>query len=207
MHATLAAWGQLDVIGPLGGGHRNPVLELRRGRERLVARRSRRPPASLDWEIGLLDHLTRRGLRVPVTVAALDGRRHVDGVIVQTYLDGAPPGPHDWPAVTAAVRRLHEITTGWPQRPGFASTQDLLTAGHGGDVDLSAMPAGVVTACRQAWAGLAGTPQAVVHGDLARPTSGSPPPAPGCSTGTRPASTAPTSTWPTSPAAASLQPG
>lgn len=167
MHATLAAWGQLDVIGPLGGGHRNPVLELRRGRDRLVARWSRRPPASLDWEIRLLDHLTQRGLRVPAVVPALDGRRHVDGVVVQTYLDGTPPGAHDWPAITAAVRHLHEITAGWPQRPGFASIQDLLTANQGGDVDLSAMPAGAVTACRRAWAGLAGAPQAVVHGDLA----------------------------------------
>lgn len=167
MLAVLAAWGQLQVIGPLGGGHRNRVLELRRGRERLVARWSRRSPASLDWEIGLLDRLARHGLRVPAAVPALDGRRHVDGVIVQTWLDGMPPGPADWPAVAATVRRLHELTAQWPQRPGFASTQDLLTTNRGGDVDLSAMPAEAVAACRRAWAGLAGTAQAVVHGDLA----------------------------------------
>jgi Ser/Thr protein kinase RdoA (MazF antagonist) len=167
MRDILAAWGRLDIAGPLGGGHRNTVLELRRGRERLVARRSRRPPASLDWEIGLLDHLTRHGLRVPAVVPALDGRRHVAGVIVQTWLDGTQPGRHDWPAVTAAVQRLHELTAHWPQRPGFAATHDLLTAGHGGDVDLAAMPASAVATCRQAWARLAGTPQAVVHGDLA----------------------------------------
>jgi Ser/Thr protein kinase RdoA (MazF antagonist) len=167
MRAVLAAWGQPQVIGPLGGGHRNPVLELRRGRERLVAHRSRRSPASLDWEIGLLDHLARHGLRVPAAVPALDGRWHIDGVLVQTWLDGTPPGPADWPAVTAAVRHLHELTAQWPQRPGFASTQQLRSTDRGGDVDLSAMPAGAVAACRQAWAGLAGTPQAVVHGDLA----------------------------------------
>lgn len=167
MLAVLAAWGQLQVIGPLGGGHRNQVLELRRGRERLAARRSRRSPASLDWEIGLLDHLARHGLRVPAAVPARDGRRHVNGVIVQTWLDGTPPGPADWPAVAATVRRLHELTAQWPQRPGFASTQDLLTAGRGGDVDLPAMPAQAVAACRRAWAALAGTAQAVVHGDLA----------------------------------------
>ena len=51
MLGALAAWGQLDVTGWPGGGHRNTVLELRRGQERLVARRSRRPPASLDWEV------------------------------------------------------------------------------------------------------------------------------------------------------------
>lgn len=167
MREIMAAWGELDIAGPLGGGHRNTVLELRRGRERLVARRSRRPPASLDWEIGLLDHLTRHGLRVPAVVPALDGRRHVAGVVVQTWLDGTRPGRDDWPAVTALVQRLHELTTGWPQRPGFASTHDLLTADRGGDVDLAAMPPAAAAACRQAWARLAGTPQAVVHGDLA----------------------------------------
>jgi Ser/Thr protein kinase RdoA (MazF antagonist) len=167
MRQILASWGQVDLVGSLGGGHRNTVLELRRGRERLVAHSSRRSPASLDWEIGLLDYLTRHGLRVPAVVPALDGRRHVGGVVVQAWLDGTPPGPDDWPAVTAMVRQLHEVTAGWPQRPGFASTRDLLTADRGGDVDLSAMPAEAVTACRQAWARLSGTPQAVVHGDLA----------------------------------------
>jgi hypothetical protein len=49
--------GPADGGRPLGGGNRNTVLEVRRGRERLVARRSRRPQASLDWEIDLLDYL------------------------------------------------------------------------------------------------------------------------------------------------------
>jgi len=57
MRDVLAAWGQLTVIGPVSGGNRNTVLELRRGGERLAARRSRREPASLDWEIDLLDWL------------------------------------------------------------------------------------------------------------------------------------------------------
>jgi hypothetical protein len=122
VRTVLAFWGRPEVIGPLSGGHRNPVLELRRGRERLVARWSRRSPAGLDWEIGLLDHLAQHGLRVPEVVAAPDGRRHVDGVVVQTWLDGTPPGPADRPAVAAAVRHLHEVTAHWPQRPGFAST-------------------------------------------------------------------------------------
>ena len=167
MHVELAAWGPLEVAGPLGGGNRNTVRELRRGRERLAGRWSRRSPASLDWEIGLLDHLARHGLRVPEVVPALDGRRQVNGVIVQTWLDGTPPRPADWPAVKAAVRQLHQVTAHWPQRPGFASTRELQTAERGGDVDLAAMPAEAVAACRQAWAALAGTPQAVVHGDLA----------------------------------------
>jgi Ser/Thr protein kinase RdoA (MazF antagonist) len=63
------------------------------------------------------------------------------------------------------LRRIHRLTAGWPQRPGFASTIELLTAERGGDVDLSAMPAAAVAACRQAGEELAGAPQAVVHGD------------------------------------------
>lgn len=165
LEQALAAWGQVAVTGPLGGGHRNTVTEVRLGGQRLVARRSRRGPGSLDWELALLDHLARNGLRVPVPVPALDGRRHVDGVVVLTWLDGTPPGPGDGPAVAATLRRVHQLTADWPQRPGSASTTTLLTAERGGDVDLRAMPATAAADCRQAWAGLAGTPQAVVHGD------------------------------------------
>lgn len=165
LEQALAAWGQVAVTGPLGGGHRNTVAEVRLGGQCLVARRSRRGPGSLDWELALLDHLARNGLRVPVPVPALDGRRHVDGVVVLTFLDGTPPGPGDGPAVAATLRRVHQLTADWPQRPGFASTTTLLTAERGGDVDLRAMPATAAADCRQAWAGLAGTPQAVVHGD------------------------------------------
>jgi Ser/Thr protein kinase RdoA (MazF antagonist) len=165
MDEILAMWGPVEVAGPLGGGNRNPVLEIRIGQRRLAARESRRDLASLDWEIALLDHLAGHGLRVPVAVPALDGRRHVNGVVVQTWLDGTPPDEGDWAAVAATLRAVHELTADWPQRPGFASTRDLLTASRGGDIDLSQMPASAVAACRHAWTSLAGTPEAVVHGD------------------------------------------
>jgi aminoglycoside phosphotransferase (APT) family kinase protein len=61
------------------------------------------------------------------------------------------------------------VTAGWPQRPGFASTRELLTAERGGDVDLTRMPADAVAACRAAWQRLAGRPEAVVHGDPGPP--------------------------------------
>jgi Ser/Thr protein kinase RdoA (MazF antagonist) len=162
---VLEAWGPLRVVGRLGGGNRNEVVEVRRGTERLVARRSRRPAASLGWEVRLLEHLARSGVRVPAVVPALDGRRQVAGVLVTSWLDGRPPGPGDWPAVAATLRRVHELTAGWPQRPGAASTRQLLTAQRGGDVDLTLMPAEAVAECRRAWAALAGSAEAVVHGD------------------------------------------
>jgi Ser/Thr protein kinase RdoA (MazF antagonist) len=162
---VLEAWGPLDVVGQLGGGNRNQVLEVRRGDQRLVARRSRRPDPALEWEVRLLEHLAARGIRVPAPVPALDGRRHVGGVIVMTWLDGSAPVSSDWPLVGAALRRVHEVTRGWPQRPGSASTRQLLSLDRGGDVDLSAMPAEAVALCRRAWAALAGASEAVVHGD------------------------------------------
>jgi Ser/Thr protein kinase RdoA (MazF antagonist) len=162
---ALAAWGRPVIVGRLGGGNRNAVVEIRLGRERLAARRSSRRPASLEWEAALLEHLAGHGLRVPIPVPALDGRRHVDGVTVQTWLSGRQPEPRDWPAVAATLSMVHQLTTEWAQRPGFASTSELLTADRGGDVDLSKMPAEAVTACRLAWARLAGRPRAVVHGD------------------------------------------
>jgi Ser/Thr protein kinase RdoA (MazF antagonist) len=162
---VLAAWGTPAVVGRLGGGNRNAVTEIRLDGRRLVARRSARPAASLDWEAALLDHLAGHGLRVPVPVPALDGRRHVDGVMVQTWLPGHQPGPGDWPAVAATLRKIHQLTADWPQRPGFASTIELLTCDRGGDVDLLKMPADAVAACRRAWARLDGSPEAVIHGD------------------------------------------
>ena len=165
MDDVLAAWGQPDMVGRLGGGNRNTVTEIRLNGRRFATRMSRRPPASLDWEVRLLDHLAAHGLRVPAAIPALDGRRHVGGVTVHAWIDGRPPGAADWPAVAAELRKLHHLTSGWPQRPGSASTAELLVAERGGDVDLSLMPADAVTACRRAWAALAGTPQAVIHGD------------------------------------------
>jgi len=169
VRAALAAWGTVTMVGLLGGGNRTTAVAVRRGQERLVAHLSRRSPAGLDWQVKLVGHLAGHGLVVPAVVPAQDGRYHVDGVTVERWLDGRVPGDADWPAVVAALRRLHEVTAGWPQRPGFAATRELLTRERGGDVDLSLMPADAVAGCRHAWAGLAAGPQTVVHGDPGPP--------------------------------------
>jgi Ser/Thr protein kinase RdoA (MazF antagonist) len=164
--AALSAWGAgFRIAAPLGG-NRNDVRLVTHGRARFAARLSPRLLAALDWEVRLLDRLRRERLRVPATLPAADDRRIVDGLILFEWLDGEPPAsPRDWAQVAQALRRLHALTVGWPQRPGFRSTRELLTEETGGDVRLDLMPATAVERCRDAWRPLADEPHAVVHGD------------------------------------------
>jgi Ser/Thr protein kinase RdoA (MazF antagonist) len=83
-----------------------------------------------------------------------------------TYVDGGPPETKaDWARVADYVREVHRLTRDWPQRPGWRSSTDLLTADTGTKVDLTAMPPESVARCRAAWARLAGRRTSVVHGD------------------------------------------
>ena len=57
------------------------------------------------------------------------------------------------------------MSWGWPQRPGWRSSTDLLHAETGTKVGLRMMPPEAVARCRAAWARLTGRPTCVVHGD------------------------------------------
>jgi aminoglycoside phosphotransferase (APT) family kinase protein len=67
--------------------------------------------------------------------------------------------------VAETLREVHRLTRGWPQRPGWRSSTDLLSAETGTRIDLTAMPADGVARCRAAWSRLARRPTSVVHGD------------------------------------------
>ena len=164
---ALGLWGdEVARIEPLSGGVANDVWSVRIGGRRAVARRGTRSDADLAWETGLMRHLDREGLTVPVPIPTTDGRLFADGIVVMTYLEGEPPGTEaDWRRVAETLRRLHRSTAGWPQRPGWRSSIDLLSAESGTRIDLNAMPAEGVARCRAAWARLAGRPTCVVHGD------------------------------------------
>jgi Ser/Thr protein kinase RdoA (MazF antagonist) len=83
-----------------------------------------------------------------------------------TYLEGGPPKTQaDWRRVADTLGQLHRLTQGWPQRPGWRSSTDLVHAETGTRIDLGAMPAEGVARCRAAWARLTGGRRCVVHGD------------------------------------------
>jgi Ser/Thr protein kinase RdoA (MazF antagonist) len=164
---ALARWGDDAArVERLAGGVANDVWSVRVGGHLAVARLGSRSDADLAWETGLLQHLDRAGLAVPVPIPTRDGRPFADGLVVMTYLAGGPPRTGaDWRRVADTLRRLHRLTRGWPQRPGWRSSADLLRAETGTKVDLGAMPPEAVARCRAAWARLAGRETCVVHGD------------------------------------------
>ena len=164
---TLKQWGD-DVarIERLAGGVANDVWSVRVNGHLAVARLGARSDADLAWETELLQYLGREGLTVPLPIPTTDGRLFAEGLVVMTYVEGGPPESEaDWRRVADMLRQLHRLTQGWPQRPGWRSSTDLLHAETGTRIDLRAMPPEGVARCRAAWARLTGRQTCVVHGD------------------------------------------
>jgi Ser/Thr protein kinase RdoA (MazF antagonist) len=164
---ALREWGEDAArIEPLAGGVANDVWSVRVRGRLAVGRLGARSNADLAWETELLQHLDREGLTVPVPIPTTDGRLFADGLVVMTYVEGGPPETEaDWRRVANTLRRLHRLTQGWPQRPGWRSSTDLLRAETGTRINLGAMSAEGVARCRAAWARLVGRQTCVVHGD------------------------------------------
>src|ERR1700727_1121357 len=154
-------------IEPLTGGVGvNEVWSVRVNGHLAVGRLGQRSDADLAWETDLLRHLDREGMPVPAPIPTTDGRHFADGLVVMTYVEGRSPETQaDWRRVAGALRQLHRLTPGWPQRPGWRSSTDLLHAKSGTRIDLGAMPPEGGARCRAAWARLSGRRTCVVHGD------------------------------------------
>ena len=170
---ALGLWGD-DVarIERLTGGVANDVWSVRVNGQLAVGRLGKRGDADLAWEAALLQHLDRNGMTVPVPLPTADGRLFADGLMVITYMEGGPPETEaDWRRVADTLRQLHRLTQGWPQRPGWRSSTELLSAETGTRIDLTAMPPESVVRCRAAWARLTGRPTCVVHGNPNSPAN------------------------------------
>jgi len=168
---ALGLWGgDVARVERLAGGVANDVWRVRVDGRVAVGRLGARGDADLAWEMELLQYLDREGLTVPVPIPTADGRLFVDGLVVMTYVEGGPPETEaDWRRVAVTLRELHRLTRGWPQRPGWRSSGDLLHVETGTKVDLGAMPAEGVARCRAAWARVAGRETCVVHGNPNNP--------------------------------------
>jgi Ser/Thr protein kinase RdoA (MazF antagonist) len=164
---ALEQWGD-DVarLERCESGVANEVWTVRVDGHLAVARLGTRSDADLAWETDLLRHLDHAGMAVPAPIPTRDGRLFADGLVVMTYVDGGPPETAaDWRRVAEALRELHRLTRGRPQRPGWRSSADLVRADTGTRIDLGEMPPEAVVRCRAAWARLVGRERRVVHGD------------------------------------------
>ena len=147
----LEPWGPAEVEAEVSG-LRNRVWRVRLRGETCIVRQNARSPATLDWELDLLDALHGHDFTVPLPIPTASGERRVGGLVVFTFLQGREPeGGRDSHLVGAELRRLHELMTGWPQRPGFGTCHDLITADTGGDADMSLLPPDAAALCRDAW--------------------------------------------------------
>ncbi|TBZ07601.1 phosphotransferase enzyme family protein [Rhizobium leguminosarum] len=164
---ALGQWGEDAVrIERLTGGVANDVWSVRVHGHIAVARLGSRSDADLAWEAELLQYLDREGMTVPGPIPTTDGRLFVDGLVVMKYMEGGPPETEsDWRRVADTLRELHRLTQGWPQRPGWRSSTDLLHTETGTRINLTAMPPEGVVRCRAAWARLIGRQTCVVHGN------------------------------------------
>jgi len=168
---ALRQWDEGAVrIEPLAGGVANDVWSVRVRGQVAVGRLGQRSDADLAWETKLLQYLDREGMTVPVPIPTTDGQLFADGLVVMKYMEGgSPETAEDWRRVADALRELHRLTQGWPQRPGWRSSTDLLHADSGTRVNLAAMPPEGVRRCRAAWARLIGRQTCVVHGNPSNP--------------------------------------
>jgi hypothetical protein len=141
---ALGRWGDdATRIEPLTGGVGvNEVWSVRVNGHLAVGRLGGRSDADLTWETELLQHLDREGLTVPVPIPDEGGpavRRQSGGYDLRgrrTARDGgrlASRGRHAPPA------ELGRLTQGWPQRPGWRSSTDLVHAEPATKIDLGAI--------------------------------------------------------------------
>ncbi|MEM9463723.1 MAG: aminoglycoside phosphotransferase family protein [Actinomycetota bacterium] len=159
-------WPGLRLGAPLSGGAKSRVWAAELGGERVVVRHSRRSADSLAWELDLMAELDGAGFVVPTVREAEDGRPSVDGVIVQSWIDGRPPSSAShWQAVAAELQRLHRLTEGHPQRPSCVTVPKLGARRRSVDADLDAIPDEVEARVVEVFTSFTDVGTGVVHGD------------------------------------------
>ncbi len=163
----VSAWPGLQLVAQIAEGNRNEVWQGELHGNKVAVRRSRRSQASLQWELDLLAFLDRNGFRVPTVIPTGDGATSSESVVVQRWLDGAPPeSDDDWHRVAIELQRLHRIGDGYPQRPNCCTVLELAEQRRSVDADLDIMPAEERALVLDIFAEFSDAPLSLIHGDL-----------------------------------------
>ncbi len=163
-HPDLSAFGAVTLIAPLNGGQRKPIWRAELDGQPMVAKSTRRSEDALRWLLPLQAAARASGFLVPAMIETPRGFAP-NGWTLEPFVTGSPALPVQMHALHPAVRSMHRIVGAQPQRPGFASTRDLIAQAAGGDVDLAAMPADLVAQIRAAWGRMTGS-EVAIHGDI-----------------------------------------
>lgn len=162
----LRTWPGLRLLARIEEGNRNDVWQGELDGAVVAVRRSRRSQASLAWELDLIEALAGHGFTVATVLPAADGRRHVDGLVVQRWLDGAAPETlADWAAVAATLQRLHRTPIEIGQRPGCLSVIKLDLQSRSVDADMAAIPEDIARELLAVFASVSDAPRSIIHGD------------------------------------------
>ncbi|MEM6986687.1 MAG: phosphotransferase [Pseudomonadota bacterium] len=161
-----AKWGVSGTLIPLPGGHRNRVYRVDGDDLRVVFKSTTRDRAAVEWLEEVHALARRAGFTVPAFVRSADGNLIDGGWTCEHFVPGRPLTQPELRDIARPIDRFHASASDLAQRPGFLSAVDLIEAPAGGDVDLTAVPAGLVELCRDAWRAVADQSMAIVHGDL-----------------------------------------
>ncbi|MFZ5964195.1 phosphotransferase [Thalassococcus sp. BH17M4-6] len=162
----LSRWGVSAPLRPLPGGARNRVFRTVGLDRDLVFKSTRRSPEALKWLDPVQEAARVAGFHVPGLIPSLRGHLAESGWTAEPLIPGLPATRSDLAGLSPRITAFHLLTSALPQRPGFASAADLLSQDRGGDIDLSIMPTGLVTALRAAWRPILDHPTCAIHSDL-----------------------------------------
>ena len=152
----LEPWPGTRLLHKLPDGYRNEAHLCERGGELVVAKTTRRSEAAMVWLLPVQRTARLSGFVVPEFIRSENGHMLENGVTLEAFIEGEAVPKKRLPFIETHLKAFHHLTSETAQRPGFASAEALLTVTSGGDVDLTLMPADLVTRCREAWLPLKG---------------------------------------------------
>ena len=159
-------WPGLGVHEPIEEGNRNAIWRGSLLGQPVAIRQSRRTQASLEWELDLVTQLDSLGFTVPTVIETSDGRRHVNGLVVQRWLHGRPPSSdQDWQLVANTLQQLHSATGSYPQRPDCCAVAELTRTTSSVDADMAALPEDVADEVLAVFADVSNMQTSAIHGD------------------------------------------
>jgi hypothetical protein len=160
MKPDLSAFGDVRLIRPLQGGHRNQVWLVETPSGMAVAKSTRHAVEALKWLEPLHRAARTAGFIVPAFHRTGDGTIVADGFTVEDYYDGHGFRYIDMRQLVSRLSVFHENTLALPQRPSVFGLPEWL---HSPMPDL---PSDIATLCRAALSPFADAPVHPIHGDI-----------------------------------------